>query len=142
MFFPVISVLFKCRHTVGLKRKKRKQSFIAHSLLAVFHRSTTSPKMLVTPLRAWQKFTDSDISEKQFNILVQTHFIWHFCLRLSQYCIYMLWINSILGLNFKFLCFKLIIIHKHIRNQTKIHVTIKPGMKWSITCKQLAIGIN
>ena len=39
----------------------------------------------------------------------------------------MLWLNFILGLNFIFLCFKLIILHYHTRKQRKIK--FKPGIK-------------
>ena len=35
----------------------------------------------------------------------------------------MLWFNFILGLNFIFLCFKLIIIHYHTLKQKKIKLT-------------------
>ena len=40
---------------------------------------------------------------------------------------YMLWFNSILGLNFISLCFKLIIIHYHTRKQKEIK--FKPRIK-------------
>ena len=39
----------------------------------------------------------------------------------------MLWLNFILGLNFIFLCFKLIILHYHTRKQRKIK--FKPRIK-------------
>ena len=40
---------------------------------------------------------------------------------------YMLWFNFILGLNFIFFCFKLIIIHYHTQKQRKIK--FKPRIK-------------
>ena len=40
---------------------------------------------------------------------------------------YMLWFNFILGLNFIFFCFKLIIIHYHTQKQKKIK--FKPRIK-------------
>ena len=39
----------------------------------------------------------------------------------------MLWFNFILGLNFIFFCFKLIIIHYHTQKQKKIK--LKPSIK-------------
>ena len=44
-----------------------------------------------------------------------------------NYKIYMLWFNFILGLNFIFLCFKLIIIYYHTQKQRKIK--FKPRTK-------------
>ena len=41
--------------------------------------------------------------------------------------VYMLWFNFILGLNFIFFCFKLIIIHYHTPKQRKIK--FKPKIK-------------
>ena len=43
--------------------------------------------------------------------------------------VYMLWFNFIPGLNFVFLCFKLIIIHYHTQTQRKIK--FKPRIKLS-----------
>ena len=40
---------------------------------------------------------------------------------------YMLWFKFILGLNFIFFCFKIIIIHYHTQKQKKRK--FKPGMK-------------
>ena len=46
------------------------------------------------------------------------------CLKIQ---VYMLWFNFILGLNFIFLCFKLIIIHYHTQKQREIK--FKPRIK-------------
>ena len=42
-------------------------------------------------------------------------------------CMYMLWFNFMLGLNFIFHCFKLIIIHYH--TQTQREIKFKPRTK-------------
>ena len=44
-----------------------------------------------------------------------------------NYIVYMLWFNFILGLNFIFFCFKLIIIHFHTQTENKIK--FKPWIK-------------
>ena len=44
---------------------------------------------------------------------------------------YMLWFNFILGLNFNFLCLKLITIHYHTPKQRKINLT--QGQNWTTT---------
>ena len=45
-----------------------------------------------------------------------------FIIKLSSAALrmYMLWLSFIFGLNFIFLCFKLIIIHHHTQNQKNI----------------------
>ena len=49
------------------------------------------------------------------------------CLIYNHKIILMLWFNFILGLNFIFLCFKLIIIHYHTQKQREIK--FKPRIK-------------
>ena len=50
-----------------------------------------------------------------------------FIIIISLSDLYMLWFNFILGLNFIFFCFKLIIIHYHTQKQKKIK--FKPRIK-------------
>ena len=45
-----------------------------------------------------------------------------FSQEISNKNMYMLWFNFIPGLNFVFLCFKLIIIHYHAQTQRKINL--------------------
>ena len=44
----------------------------------------------------------------------------------------MLWFNFILGLNFIFLCFKLIIIYKHAQKQRKIKIKLRIKLNHNI----------
>ena len=44
----------------------------------------------------------------------------------------MLWFNFILGLNFIFLCFKLIIIHYHTQNQRKTNFKARVKLNHNI----------
>ena len=48
-------------------------------------------------------------------------------IRLEETRLTLLWFNFILGLNFIFLCFKLVIIHYHTQKQKKIK--FKPRIK-------------
>ena len=67
---------------------------------------------------------------KWFNIVSENNYMKQFFTEVEEsniVSVYMLWFNFIVGLNFIFLCFKLIIIHYHTPKQRKIK--FKPTIK-------------
>ena len=50
--------------------------------------------------------------------------------------VYLLWFNFILGLNFIFYCFKLIIIHNHTQKQREMKFKPRTKLNYNIFIRQ------